>query len=334
MRQVQAELGPEARLQRLREIPARGIARLWRRPTIEIEAHGFEAPRAAQAGSVGSPVSPGDEDEQGRMAASDAGRSVAGVLEELGMDPLVVQRLLMEALGPEADPSVPVRDHLRRVVKLMMRGWREPVDLSTDPATGRRLPVVLLGGPGVGKSTALAKWMAREMASRRNTGPLWILEDGDRPNGSDVLATHAHLLGTPVETRWIPGLDTPSREGGWIDLPGVVPGDEADQIRLRERLDAFGLTRRWLVVHAGYELSLIRRQVRFFAPLGCRGIIVTHLDEDNRAARIWNLAMSEGPAVGYGSWGPRFSDRWEPLDPSTLAAALLEGSNSSSALRP
>jgi hypothetical protein len=333
MRRIQAELGPEARLQRLREIPASGIARMWRRPTIEVEAHGWWAPDADRQIPARDPVTSQDEGLYPDPDAGGSSRSVAGILEELGMDPMVVQRLLMEALGPEADPSIPVREHLRRVVTLLVRSWREPVDPAADPATGRRLPVVLLGAPGVGKSTALAKWMAREMAARRNTGPLWILEDGDRPNGAEILAAHAQLLGIPVETRWAPDTGGPPPDGGWIDLPGVVPGDDADRQRLRERLDAFGPTRRWLVIHAGYDLALVRRQVRFFAPLGCRGVIVTHLDEENRAARIWNLAMAEGPAVGYGAWGPRFSDRWEPLLPAPLAAALLDGSDSSPASR-
>lgn len=332
MRRIQAELGPDARLQRLREIPARGFGRFWRRPTIEIEADGFDAPPAVGSGRVdgwdrGFPGGTGPSGVDGG-----ASRTVSVVLEDLGMDPVVVQRMLLEALGPEPDNSVPVREHLRRVVGLMDRSWRRPLDLATDPATGRRLPVLLVGAPGVGKTTVLAKWMGREVASRGNCGPLWMLEDGGRPNFSEPLSAHAQLLGVPVETRWDPG--AVHADGGWIDLPGVVPGDEADRDRLRRRLEAFGATRRWWVVNAAYDLHQIRRQMRFFAPLGCRGVIVTHLDEEVRPARVWNLALGEGPAVGYGSWGPRFSDRWEPLSPSDMAAALVAGHESSSDLRP
>jgi len=332
MRRIQSELGPDARLQRMREIPARGLSRFWRRPTIEIEAHGFEAPPGARPGTVG-------EADSGLRSVSDSGGESSGaskpvslILEELGMDPLVVQRLLAEALGPDPDPAISVRDHLGQVVALMARSWRQPLDLPADPATGRRLPVVLIGAPGVGKTTALAKWMGREVARRRNVGTLWMLDDGDRPNASDLLAAHAQLLGVPVETRWNPEARPP--DGGWIDLPGMIPGDDADRDRLRQRLDAFGPTRRWLVVNAAYDLHQVRRQMRFFAPLSCRGVIVTHLDEETRPSRVWNLAMAEGPAVGYGSWGPRFSDRWEPLAPSVMAAALFDGLESSSDLRP
>lgn len=332
MHRIQSELGPDARLQRMREIPAHGLSRFWRKPTIEIEAHGFEASAVGRSGVGGEP----DPDLRAVLDAggdsSGASKPVALILEELGMDPVVVQRLLSEALGPEPDPAISVRDHLRRVVALMTRSWRQPLDLPADPATGRRLPVVLIGAPGVGKTTALAKWMAREVAQRRNAGPLWMLDDGDRPNSSDMLSAHAQLLGVPVETLWNREARPP--DGGWIDLPGMIPGDDADRTRLRQRLEAFGPTRRWLVVNAAYDLHQVRRQMRFFAPLSCRGVIVTHLDEETRSSRVWNLAMAEGPAVGYGSWGPRFSDRWEPLAPSLLAAALFDGLESSSDLRP
>lgn len=332
MRRVQAELGPDARLQKMREIPARGLSRFWRRPTIEIEAHGFETFPRAHSRAVTEPDPELHMRFDARAPLGDAFGSVALILEEMGMDPVVVQRLLAEALGPEPDEGISVREHLRRVVALMNRSWRHPIDLPADPATGRRLPVALVGAPGVGKTTALAKWMAREVASRRNAGPLFMLDDADRPNACEVLSAHAQLLGVPMETRWDP--DARPLDGGWIDFPGVSPGDESDRARLRQRLDAFGPTRRWLVINAAYDLNQVRRQLRFFSPLGCRGVIVTHLDEEARPARIWNLAMAEGPAVGYGSWGARFSDRWEALIPSVLASALFDGLESSADFRP
>lgn len=328
MRRIQAELGPDARLQRLREVPAPGLARWWRRPSVEVEA--VAAPRLPVAEGLEAAAGPAARWEssggpaRGRNdpAVAPVEREVGRLLEDLGMDPVVVQGLLAEALGPEPDPEASTREQLRRIASVMIRQWRQPVDPVTDPASGRRLPVVLLGAPGVGKTTVLAKWLAAEVAARRPAGPLWLL-DGDRPNGATTLATHAELLQVPVE-RLRPAGPFPG-EGGWIDVPGVGPGSEADRARLKEWLDTLGPTRRWLVVNACYDLVQLRRQIRFFAPLGCRGLVLTHLDEETRAARVWNLALSAAPPVAYASSGPSYSDPWRALTPEPLALALLEG---------
>jgi flagellar biosynthesis GTPase FlhF len=57
------------------------------------------------------------------------------------------------------------------------------------------------------------------------------------------------------------------------------------------------------VLNAAYETSLLLAQVRAFSTLPISDLIMTHLDEESRWGKLWNLALGSGYAIRFLSAG-------------------------------
>lgn len=296
LERIRRELGPDAQLQRMRRVRPHW----WRRALVEVEA-GLPAviPAATSLPNAGPSWSPAP----GRPAE---------LLGWMGIAPAVIRDVLA-AGGEELAAAAGAAQQLSVARRLL--GSLLPEPPLSGPAGGSSPPVALLGPPGCGKSTLLGKWIARSPE-----GVLWRLDAG-RANGADLLSAHAGLLGVPTLRSAMPA------PAGWIDLPGVGVADEDGRAAVARTLAEFGPTRRWLVLSATHDLDHQVRSARFLAPLGCEGIVVTHLDEDGRASRLFNLAVLAGLPVVAVAYGPGFSGRVSPASSDALLSSLLAGSS-------
>ena len=79
--------------------------------------------------------------------------------------------------------------------------------------------------------------------------------------------------------------------------------DSSAMTQIAQRIAALPNAQVHLVVNAAYETSLMLAQVRAFSKLPIADVIVTHLDEESRWGKVWNLALGTSCPVRYLSSG-------------------------------
>jgi flagellar biosynthesis GTPase FlhF len=293
--QVRAKLGPAAVVVNVRQIPSRW----FQKPRIEVLAHvpePQEPPTSTRLDChdevAGTPQieirelprhSPQENPKEGLV-----GRAL---LESFGLLPLYAEQVIESARGQR--PKW-LADELKQMRDGLAATW-----VSCRENTNQKLHV-FIGAPGVGKTTVLCKWLTLEVLLRERTARVWRL-DGETANTAEALSVHGDVLGVPVERSWS---NEPFMEDiSFIDLPGVNCADTEAMRQLEQRLKKFGNAQVHLVVNAAYESSVMLAQARAFASLSITDIIVTHLDEEQRWGKLWNLLLGTGYPIRYLSAG-------------------------------
>jgi len=281
--QIRHKLGPAAVVVNVRQLPGR----LWRKPQIEVQAQLPEPAEVAPPVEVAEPVV--------------ERRGVGAYLRDVGLLPLHVERVLQE-MG--SAPAATFTEELRRARGTLQRLWptrRAPV------ATG---PHLLVGAPGVGKTTVLCKWLTQAVLLDGAAARVWRL-DGRTANTAELLSVHGDVLGVPVERAW---REEPVAESlTWIDLPGTTAAAELAEWRSR-----WPDAQVHVVLNAAYETSLLLAQVRQFAALPVQDLIVTHLDEEPRWGKLWNLALGTSYPLRFLSAGKNIPGEFWDATPERL----------------
>ncbi|MBE0539903.1 MAG: hypothetical protein IH623_00760 [Verrucomicrobia bacterium] len=325
--QIRETLGPDAVVLNVRRPPGEGLARLWQKPRIEVLAHvpekpepplqagvlaelreelaeirqkvqGQELDRAAtafQPESLASnrmtpsvqpvaghaSIQPGGADLM--ASASNGGWRVGALLMNSGLLPLHAQWVVEQLRERYGDtPPASLGEEFALAQSLLSSRW-QPL---THPTPGAH---VFIGPPGAGKTTCLSKWLAHVALVESRPAAVWRL-DGHVANTAESLSVFCEILGVPLE-RFQPDRPAPADGSLFIDLPGVNPTDAAAMASLRAQIDRLPNPQVHLVLNAAYETSLLLAQVRAFSVLPVADLLVTHLDEESRWGKIWNLVL-------------------------------------------
>jgi flagellar biosynthesis GTPase FlhF len=221
-------------------------------------------------------------------SSSSAGGWRAGaILESAGFLPREAQWVidrLRRGVGDQ--PPAGLGDELRLVRRELARAWRPAVPLNPDGGETH----VLVGAPGVGKTTCLCKWLTQMALGEGRPVRIWRL-DGTTANTAEALAVYCDVLGVPLARRWSEGDGAEPGEFGFVDLPGIDWRDATALKAAAEQIAGLGRVRLHLVLNGAYDISLMLAQVRAFAGLGIEDLIVTHLDEETRWGKLWNLVL-------------------------------------------
>ena len=313
--QIRARLGPEAVVVNVRPLRASGIGRLWQKPMIEVLAYRPEPePEAKPAPSAATAVAPEltqalaefrheldlirqqvrrDDDAE---ECKDAWR-VASLLQKTGVLPQHVQTILDKLKGAHGETPPPT---LAAEIALL----RETLESLWRPAsnTEPRAPHILIGPPASGKTTCLCKWLTQASMVEGRRARVWRL-DGATANMGEALSVYCEILGVPCERAWQTGDAELVEDIGFIDLPGVDWRSPLAMEDLAGRLPAAPRAHIHLVLNAAYESSLLLAQARAFSSLPIEDLILTHLDEETRWGKIWNLALGTKDPLRYLSAG-------------------------------
>lgn len=149
---------------------------------------------------------------------------------------------------------------------------------------------MLVGAPGVGKTTSLCKWLTQVALGEGRPVRVWRL-DGQTANTAEALAVYCDVLGVPRARRWCDGDGSDAGEIGFVDLPGTDWRESEAMAKLADLVKGFGSVRVHLVLNGAYDMALMMRQVRAFGVLEIEDLIVTHLDEEGRWGKLWNLVL-------------------------------------------
>jgi flagellar biosynthesis protein FlhF len=319
--QIRARLGPEALVLNVRPLPAHGLARLWQKPMIEvlacrpesapppdaplsealaefrqrldqIERHVQSPPGTTAAGPDALP-------EFGATVSQldTGGWRIGGVLQQTGLLPLHAQRILDLARSRHGEhPPGSLAEEIGLARECLAAAWR-PCQPSPDHSVH-----VVIGPAGSGKTTCLCKWLTQAALVEGRLARVWRL-DGATANMAESLTVYCEILHLPSERAWGAGLQQIAEDIGFIDLPGV---DWRSPDVLREfagQLRQFGAPRLHLALNGAYDMSVILAQMRAFAGLPVEDLIITHLDEESRWGKLWNLVLGASLPIRYLSTG-------------------------------
>lgn len=272
---IQGRLGPDARVLSVNGKTRRGLGRLFGSPRFEVVAELPEPPAPA----------PVDEAPRAPLSALPLaqGARLPQVLRKAGFPERLIGRLEMSP-GWSRALSRPLHEALADLSR----------DLRAAARPARPLPdrVAFLGAAGVGRTTALCKWLSREVFARSRTGRVWRVEF-DRPNPAPALDVFGEALGVGVD-HYAPGLDAaPGAPGEFLlaDLPALPPAGSREARLMAGFLEREQFTGRVLVLNAAYDADALRAAYARGRDFGATHLVCTHLDETPRWGRLWEFLI-------------------------------------------
>jgi flagellar biosynthesis protein FlhF len=224
---------------------------------------------------------------------------VGAVLQKSGLLPLATQQVLDELRAQYGEnPPASLAGEIALARKVLAKLWRQPA-----PQSGKSLHI-LIGPAGSGKTTCLCKWLTQSVLMQNQTARVWRL-DGATANMAESLSVYTEILGAPCERSWQPtaGNSSLAEDIGFIDLPGVDWRKPMAVKELGGQIKQFGTARVHLVLNGAYDVTVLLAQVRAFSNLPIADLIVTHLDEETRWGKLWNLALATNFSIRYLSTG-------------------------------
>jgi flagellar biosynthesis protein FlhF len=352
--QIRSRLGADAVVLSVAQVPAQGLGRLWRKPQLEVlaglpddggthpvgdaesnpggGARGFAAAAnpamayARQDWNRDSRISSATENDIGKdfFESSDSGPAKLGgewrsaaLLHQMGLLPLHVEKVLERArTASGGGPPSSYTEEIALVQSTLASYWRVPPRVNDlEPQLH-----VFIGPPGSGKTTALCKWMAKTVLTEGRRARAWRL-DSRAANFAGLLDLYGEILGVPIEREWRPDPGRTAFDVGFVDLPGFHAGDPAAVRQMRGRLEALPGAHVHLVLNAAYDASVILAQARAFAALPAADIVFTHLDEEKRIGKLWNVLLGTNLAVRHLSGGQNIPGNFSPATPNSLFPA-------------
>lgn len=350
--QIRETLGPDAVVINVRRLPAEGLARLWQKPRIEVLAHvpetvpppappaGTTAPaldevqlsalaelraemqemrdnltrnvgdKAASPSSFLSPapieIPKPEVTFEIAPAAAQGDWRIGSLLEQTGLSPIHAERIVADLCATHgAAAPVSLAEEMELAKQILAAHWKKTAE---KVATG---PHIFIGAPGAGKTTALCKWLAQVALVEGRRAAVWRL-DGHVANMAESLSVFAEILGVSVD-RCAPANDElPEADVLFVDLPGVNPNDAAALSQLQKRIATIPNAQVHLVLNAAYETALLLAQARAFAALPIQDVIVTHLDEEVRWGKLWNLILGTNCSLKFLAAGQNIPGEFIP----------------------
>lgn len=358
--QIRETLGAEAVVLNVRRAESQGFSRLWQKPRIEVLAHVPEKSASATAGEASADaalaqlreelreirermqparlgsgaVGAAGEDapeaglygkclqEHARQGvaqpAIEGGWRVGGLLENSGLLPMYAERVMEELRGVHGEvPPEHLRQEISLAFEVLRSYWRKP----SPAGSGVH---VFVGAPGAGKTTALCKWLAQASLVEGRSAAVWRL-DGHVANTAESLSIFCEILDVPVERFVARGGRKPDTDLLFIDLPGVNPNDATAMKHLAKQLSLLPQGQLHLVLNGAYEPALMLAQVRAFAELGANDVIVTHLDEETRRGKLWNLVLGTNCSLRFLAAGQNIPGDFAAATPERIFMEQFPG---------
>lgn len=236
---------------------------------------------------------------------------IGALLEQTGLSPVHAERLVADLCGTHGEAApISFSDEIECAKQALAARWKT----ASSKVSG---PHVFVGPPGSGKTTALCKWLAQVALVEGRPAAVWRL-DGHVANTAESLSVFAEILGVPVERCAPTNNEAPDAEVWFVDLPGVNLNDPTGLAQLQQRLASLPGAQVHLVLNAAYETPLLLAQLRAFAALPIQDVIVTHLDEESRWGKLWNLTLGTNCTLRFLAAGQNIPGEFIPATPEEI----------------
>lgn len=289
---IRERLGPHARVLSVRSVEPKGLRRLWAGPRIEVVAQVENPPESEIETTSNAPELPVPPPQK----TSAAPKTLPDLLRRSGLSESALHRLQMDATWAELAAGP-----LHRSFALMAQRLHAGAASRTPrPPLSR---AAFLGAPGVGRTTALCKWLALEVFRRARVGHIVTVEF-DRPNSGGPLPVFCEAMGVPLAH--FPASTQPATPGGFVyfDLPGLSLLKPAENRDLARFLDTENITERVLVLNAAYDRASLQQAYAVGRELGATHVVFTHLDEVPQWGKLWDYLFDVDIEPIFLSCGP------------------------------
>ncbi|HVU33736.1 MAG TPA: flagellar GTP-binding protein [Opitutaceae bacterium] len=336
---IRERLGPAARVLSVRSIEATGLKRFFSAPRLEVVAQVDSPSAPAQPETPVLRVvssEPADPPAEADVPSAADLRSVersprmpirprdvrnppplglSGLLRRSGLTETALTRLQS---GPKWDElnALPLHRALAETSRLL----RQQADLRPQRAPISR--AAFLGAAGVGRTTALCKWIAQEVFRRGRLGHVVSVEF-DRPNSLGPLPVFSEALGVPLAH--FPCETRPAVPGGFVyfDLPGISARRPGDNSAIAEFLDREEITERVLVLNGAYDRASMRNAYAAGRDLGATHLVFTHLDEVPQWGKLWDYLFDVEVEPLFLAVGPSLTGDCEEDVPGAIVRRTL-----------
>jgi len=314
---IREKLGPNARVISVNAVKPTGLLRFFKVPRLEVIAQ-VDAPREDPLTAAMDAGFAGAEPPDARATSAPPPIptvGLAGLLRRSGLTATALNRLQSRANWSELT-NLPLHRALAETSRLLCEhaGSRPP-----------RAPIsraAFLGAAGVGRTTALCKWLSVEVFRRERLGHVVTVEF-DHPNGLGPLPVFSEALGVPVAH--FPCETFRAVEGGFVyfDLPAISTRRPEDNEKIGEFLDREQINERVLVLNAAYDRASLREAYSAGKALGATHIAFTHLDEVPQWGKLWDYLFDEDLEPLFLTTGPSLTGDWEEDVPAAIARRTL-----------
>lgn len=331
---IREKLGPTARVLSVRAVEATGLKKLFGAPRLEVIAqvdpvtpveHDSVTGMSASLDAISSePAGPDDEDapaaarvpeSRTRLTPLPNSLGLAGLLRRSGITETALTRLQAGANWNELN-TLPLHRALAETSRLL----RSQAESRTARAPLSR--AAFLGSAGVGRTTALCKWLAQEVFRRARVGHVVSVEF-DRPNPLGPLPVFSEALGVPLAH--FPCETHAAVPGGFVyfDLPGISVRRPKENAPLAQFLDREQITERVLVLNAAYDRASLRDTYAAGRDLGATHLVFTHLDEVPQWGKLWDYLFDEDLEPLFLATGPSLTGDCEEDVPGAIVRRTL-----------
>jgi flagellar biosynthesis protein FlhF len=326
---IRTELGPAAVVLSVRKLPRSGLDRFIKQDQIEVLA-GVDEPAQVELSVDRKQDDPlaelREEIRELRRQVSAPGirdygsgptskrAAIAQILSQTGILPPYIEQILQEL--PELD-RLTAGEQIAGASEVLRARWRA-AEAETPAAVH-----VFIGVPGCGKSSVLCKMLAQTSLVGREPATVYQL-DSHVANPSPLPGVYAEIVGAEFE-RTNPMQFERREESVFVDLPGVALNDHTGLRRLRQTIAEFGIPEVHLVLNAAYETNHLLDQVRFFSSLGISDLILTHLDEEARWGKIWNLVLGTNFSIRFLCDGQNIPGDFHRATPDVVLGRQFRG---------
>jgi flagellar biosynthesis GTPase FlhF len=317
MAQAQAAYGPAVQVLDRREVAPRGPLHFLRRRLYEVVVGvGDGAP-----GGGAAPTRAGRRPGGARGAASELEARLLDAGVDRGMAAALVEQ--SRHLVDRSGSGRPI-DRLRKVLIERFETTGE----SHPSASAGPTAMVLIGPPGSGKTTLVAKLAARFGLGRSQRVALASV-DFFRVGAFEQLKAYAEVLGMPCHfaqspasaARILPAAGT----ADWllVDTPGLSSRDAEGVRELGRWLEPFRGAQRHLVLSAATDRAAALAAVETYRTLRYERVAFAQVDEARRHGLLLAAVAAAAVPVSYLSVGQDVSCDIEAATPDRLAALVL-----------
>lgn len=316
---IREKLGEHARVISVRSVEASGFKKFFTAPRLEVVAQVDPAPAVEPAAETFVRSSARADDatppSTNRLTQLPPSIGLTGLLRRSGITETALTRLQAGANWPELS-ALPLHRALAETSRLL-RTQAEP--RAPRPPLTR---AAFLGAPGVGRTTALCKWLSVEVFRRSRQGHVVSVEF-DRPNPLGPLPVFSEALGVPLAH--FPCETQPAMPGGFVyfDLPGISVRRPSDNAALAAWLDRELVHERVLVLNAAYDRASLREAYAAGRDLGATRLVFTHLDEVPQWGKLWDYLFDEALEPLFLSTGPSLTGDCEDDVPGAIVRRTL-----------
>ncbi|HET7535373.1 MAG TPA: hypothetical protein VFJ90_02905 [Candidatus Didemnitutus sp.] len=293
---IREKLGDNARVLSVRSLQPGGIRGLFSSAKLEVVAQVTGPAAAAEetARPASSPIGAAPAQTPQETVANARARfnrsspfgtrqSLPDLLRRSGFSETLLMRLF------ESPAWVSLNElPLHRALVETGRYLRDQASARHDRAPLTR--AAFIGTHGVGRTTALCKWLASEVFRRARIGHV-VTAEFDRPNSAGPLPVFCEALGVPLAH--FPASTQPATPGGFVyfDLPGLSLRHPADNAAIKNFLEQEQIEQRVLVLNAAYDSATLRAAYAAGRELGATHVVFTHLDEVTQWGRLWDFLL-------------------------------------------